>query len=347
MIDIKDYGYNYLEEDNTEFIPGRIIAVYKGLYKVITNHGEVNAKLKSNIYYKELSDELFPVVGDFVLLKFIENSESLIVKTLERKSYFSRRDPQKNGGTGDLKYEQGIVANFDYVFIMCSLNYDFNLRRIERYLTISWQSGGIPVILLTKSDLVDDYSEKIRAVCNIAIGVSVIAISSKTGEGLEQISEYLKPKKTIVFLGSSGVGKSSLVNALAGFELMKVNDIREDDSKGRHTTTHRQLVLLDNKVMIIDTPGMRTLGMWDVSEGLGETFLDIEELFYNCKFSDCKHINEPGCAVLYAIKTETLNNSRWQNYLKLKREAKFLDKKANKQKQIKPKYTRKNKYKDF
>ncbi len=343
MIDISDYGFaSSLElDENIEYIPARVTAVHRELYGVICCYGETNAKLKSSIFYNSSTNELYPTVGDYVLLQYNEMGDSLIAKTCKRKSLFTRKSPDIGRG------EQAVAANFDYVFIIVSLNHDFNIKRIERYLTSAWQSGATPVIVLTKADLVDDYSEQILAVESIAIGVDIFAVSAKTGLGLEQLNEYLKPRKTIVFLGSSGVGKSSLVNALAGEDIMKVNNIREDDSKGRHTTTHRQLIKLQNGVMIIDTPGMRELGMWDVSTGLGEAFTDVEDLLCKCKFSDCTHGNEPGCAVNLAIASGELDESRWKNYLQLKREAKFSDNKAKvaeiKQQKSKVKYKKHNK----
>jgi len=266
--------------------------------------------------------EVYPTTGDFVLINYNSSGDSQIIKTLNRKSFFSRRDPSPGRG------EQAVAANFDYVFIMQSLNFDFNIKRLERYVTLAWQSGAIPVIILTKADLVDDCNGQVRAVERIAEGVGIYAVSAKTGYGITDISEYLKPRKTIVFLGSTGVGKSSLVNALAGDEIMTVNEIREDDSKGRHTTTHRQLIMLNSGAMIIDTPGMRELGMWDVSKGLGEAFTDVESYFDKCRFSDCRHQSEPGCAVRAAIENGELQLERWNSYINLKREAKFTDDKA-------------------
>ena len=177
------------------------------------------------------------------------------------------------------------------------------------------------MILLTKADLVEDYWEYLTQVERVAAGVNTHVVSAHTGYGLERLNAYLQPGKTVVFLGSSGVGKSSLVNALAGEEIMSVSTIREDDSKGRHTTTHRQLIRLKSGVMIIDTPGMRELGMWDVSEGLGDAFADVEQFIGKCRFSDCKHETEPGCAIKAAIATGELDASRWESYRKLKEEA--------------------------
>lgn len=321
MIDLDNYGFTdffkaQIEVENT--LPARVTAVHKGRYEIICEHGLTSAQLKTAVYYNDTFAE-FPTTGDFVSIQYNSAGESLIVQTLERKTYFSRRDPTPGRG------EQAVAANFDYVFIMQSLNHDFNLKRLERYLTLSWQSGAQPVIVLTKADLVDDYTEQQDTIEGIAPGVPAVDVSSQTGQGLEQLAEYLKPSKTIVFMGSSGVGKSSLVNALAGEEIMAVNEIREDDSRGRHTTTHRQLVMLTSGVMIIDTPGMRELGMWDVSIGLDEAFADVEEYLGQCRFSDCHHGSEPGCAIAGAIQRGDLSAERWQSYLRLQKEAKFSE----------------------
>lgn len=340
---IKDYGYNDfykmqieklgLQED--KLIPARIVEVHREQYKIITELGEKNGKLKGSSFYNNKAINEYPVAGDFVVVKPNPYGEDIIYEVLERKSKFSRIDSFN-------KIEQVVAANFDYVFIMTSLNHDFNIRRIERYLTSAWQSGAQPVVVLTKADLCSDYSYYKEEIEKIAIGVKVIAVSSYTGEGINELDSFIKPSKTIVLLGSSGVGKSSLVNAIAGEEIMKVNDIRENDSKGRHTTTHRQLIMLKNGTMIIDTPGMRELGMWDVLEGLDNAFSDIEELSTRCRFRDCSHQSEPGCAVREALESGELPMERWENYIKLRKEARFAELKESVDRRIKEKARHKN-----
>lgn len=311
-MNLYDYGY-VPNMENLPGIPARVTAVHKERYEIVCQHGITHARLKTKEYY--CGDELFPTAGDFVAINYIPNGDSQILATLPRRTFFSRREP------GAVLKDQAVAANFDYVFIMQSLNMDFNPKRLERYLTLAWQSGATPVILLTKADLVEDDWEYICQVERVAAGVNTHVVSARTGYGLEALNAYLQPGKTLVFLGSSGVGKSSLVNALAGETIMTVNGIREDDSKGRHTTTHRQLIRLKSGVMIIDTPGMRELGMWEVSEGLADAFADVEQYLGKCRFSDCTHNTEPGCAVKAAIESGELDISRWESYRKLKEEA--------------------------
>ena len=311
-MNIEDYGI----VPNCEHLPGipaRVTAVHKERYEIVCEHGITHARLKAKEYYVDTQD--FPTTGDFVMIHYIDNGDSQIIATLPRKTFFSRREP------GPVPRDQAVAANFDYVFIMQSLNLDFNPKRLERYLTLAWQSGATPVILLTKADLAEDYWDYLTQVDRVAAGVNIHVVSAHTGYGLPRLNAYLQPGKTVVFLGSSGVGKSSLVNALAREEIMAVSAIREDDSKGRHTTTHRQLIRLQSGVMIIDTPGMRELGMWDVSEGLDQAFADVESYLGKCRFSDCKHEREPGCAIRAAIEAGQLDISRWESYQKLSEEA--------------------------
>lgn len=320
-MDLKKYGFMPdMMPENAQGIPARITAVHKERYALVFEYGETYGRLKTKEYF--VGFEEFPTTGDFVMINYIPGSDSQIIKTLPRRTFFSRRDPTPGRG------EQAVASNFDYVFIIQSLNHDFNAKRLERYLTLAWQSGAAPVVVLTKADLVDDSSPYIRTVKSYAAGLPVCAVSSKTGSGLKALSAYMSPGKTVVFLGSSGVGKSSLVNALADEDIMTVNEIREDDSKGRHTTTHRQLIMLKSGAMIIDTPGMRELGMWDVTNGLGEAFADVEQYLGKCKFSDCNHQTEPGCAIKEAIANGELSRERWESYIKLKAEAKYSDNKS-------------------
>ncbi len=321
-MNIIDYGFDYnMISDSCSGIPARITSVHKGRFGIVSDYGEGFAQLKGTQYYFE--DGVFPTVGDFVLIDYNRDGDSRIIKTLERRTFFSRRDPDKGRG------EQAIAANFDYVFIMQSMNHDFNSRRLERYLTAARQSKAEPVIVLTKADLTDDYLPCILDASSVAEGVKICIVSSRTGYGMNELMPYLRKGKTLVLLGSSGVGKSSLVNALAGEEIMDVNGIREDDSKGRHTTTHRELIMLKNGVMIIDTPGMRELGMWDVSEGLGDAFSEVEALAKLCRFRDCSHGTEPGCAVREAVRNGELDEKRLESYKKIKAEAKYSDNSAD------------------
>jgi len=303
-------------------IPARVTAVHKERYALVCDRGECYGRLKSAVYFNGGAEE-FPTTGDFVLISYNELGDSIIHQTLPRRSLFARKNPTL--GEGD----QVVAANFDSVFIMQSLNHDLNPKRLERYLTLAWQSGAVPVVVLTKADLVDSYAEQMNTILRVAAGVDVFAVSAKTGFGFDALNAYLKPGKTIVLLGSSGVGKSSFVNALAGGEVMAVKEIREDDSKGRHTTTHRQLIRLDSGVMIIDTPGMRELGMLDASAGLHESFADVEQYFPLCRFSDCSHEREPGCAVQAAIQAGELPLSRFESYKKLQRESQYAASQAD------------------
>ncbi len=322
---INDYGYkekNLRELENGQLV-ARIISTHKERYEIVCNNGQGYAKIKRGCYYDN-PNSIYPTTGDFVIIEWNETGDSMIIETLKRASSFSRA-----ASTSDRnhelhnQHEQLVASNFDYVFIMQSLNNNFNLHRIERYLSLAWESGGIPVIILTKSDLVDNVQDYIDEVQNIAFGVDIYAVSCKTKYGLDDINKYFGAGNTIVFLGSSGVGKSTLVNTLYGEEIMITSEIRANDSRGRHTTTSRNLIMLPNGAMIIDTPGMRELGMWNSDDGIDKTFQDIDKYIGMCKFSDCTHTNEPGCKILEAIENGELSKERYDQYVKLKNEVKF------------------------
>ncbi|MDR0464413.1 MAG: ribosome small subunit-dependent GTPase A [Treponema sp.] len=354
LIDLKDYGFTGADifaaqeiikgKNQQGFLPARIIESRRERYRVICEYGEAPAEIKGSFFHnleaedpfdeKKLNEDAFsqfrepsafPVVGDFVVMRYNEHGSSLIDTVLKRRSRFSRVDflGHEEGYVKNVK-EQVNSANFDYVFIMSSMNFDLNLNRLARYLTAVLQSGGFPVFVLTKSDLVEDPSAQAAEVRKIAREVPVIAVSGKTGRGIEDLMPFLEPAKTVVFLGSSGVGKSSLLNYLAGQELMEVKTIREDDSKGRHTTTYRQLFRLSSGALVIDTPGMREMGLWDSQEGISLAFAEVEELFLKCRFSDCTHQSEPGCAVLAALEDGSLSAPQWKTYLAQSRENAFV-----------------------
>ena len=342
-MNIKDYGLkeNLIKNIDESKTIARIIATHKDRYEIVCNNGQGFAKIKRGCYYDN-PNSIYPTTGDFVIIEWNSTGDSMICETLKRESSFSRTasSSDRNHELHN-QHEQLVAANFDYVFIMQSLNNNFNLHRLERYLSLSWESGAIPVIILTKSDLVENIQEYIEQVESIAFGVDVYAVSCITGYGLDSIKKYFSKGNTIVFLGSSGVGKSTLVNTLYGDNVMKTSDIREEDSRGRHTTTSRNLIMLPNGAMIIDTPGMRELGMWNAENGINKTFQDIEQYIGMCKFSDCTHTNEPGCKILEAIVNGEIEQERFEQYLKLQKESRYntdsnqyLQEKKNKFKEI-------------
>ncbi|WP_217588250.1 ribosome small subunit-dependent GTPase A [Lentibacillus saliphilus] len=308
---------DFVTRFSDEWTVGRVIGQGKNVYKLITNSGDAHGKLSGKFQYDTMDQADLPVVGDWVVLRQTDGDPLAIIQgVLNRKSVFSRNAP------GDNVEEQVIAANIDTVFLVNALNNDFNVRRIERYLTLVWESGANPVIILTKADLCTDADEKLREVEDIAIGVPIHLTSSVTNQGIGDIKHYFTEGQTIGLLGSSGVGKSTLTNILLGHDQQSVNTIRQDD-KGRHTTTSRDLILLE-KGMIIDTPGMRELQLWSSDEGLSQTFQDIKDLEMACKFRDCTHDREPGCAVKGAIEDGTLRSDRYESYLKLNREIEYL-----------------------
>ena len=300
---------NNISIDQNKELIGRILSVSKNSFTIGYEDEEIPGKLKGNFYWED--SEQLPVVGDYV--KFIYNplGESMILSVCERKNLLQRPDQAK---TAVMQY---MVANVDYTFIITSLNEDYSYNRIARYVSVVIQGGSVPVVVLTKSDLCSNPGRYIREVESISDKVKVHAISAIYGIGTEELEEYMKPGVTICLLGSSGAGKSTLINSLSGEEIMKTSEVRESDSTGKHTTTHRQLLRLKNGVSIIDTPGMREIGMAMTEEGIDETFSDIVELESRCRFSDCRHDTEPGCAIKAAIASGELSEERYLLYKSL------------------------------
>nr|WP_262499794.1 ribosome small subunit-dependent GTPase A [Planococcus sp. ANT_H30] len=325
MMKIEQYGWNsgWQDKTTTNGTPGRVTLEHKNGYRVVTNDGEWLCSLSGKYRHQHHGIE-FPCVGDWVMVEQMPGEDKGIIHhVLPRTSQFSRKVA---GETSDI---QLIAVNVDVVFLTMSLNDDFNIRRLERYLLAAWDSGSNPIIVLTKKDQCTDITPYLREVENVAFGVPIFAVSAHTSEGIEELQKQLTDSKTGALLGSSGVGKSSLINALSGNEQMVVQDIREDDSKGRHTTTHREMILLPAGGLMIDTPGMREFQLGDYSEGVTAGFSDVEDLALHCRFRDCAHHDEPGCCVQEALRNGKLDAGRYQSYLKLKRELAHMERKSD------------------
>jgi ribosome biogenesis GTPase len=315
---LRKYGLTECFEQEAALYEGlfaaRVSQQHRSMYRIIGEAGELNAVVSGKLAYRADGPPAFPAVGDFVMAdrQDANGGSAVIHRVLRRKSVFTRK------AAGTANEEQVIAANIDTVFICMSLNADFNLRRTERYLTIAWDSQAKPVIVLTKSDLCDDLERRLDEISSAAPGVDVTVCSSENADGLDAVKTYILPGETIAFIGSSGAGKSTLINRLLGEDLLAAKPIRGSDDRGRHTTTHRQLILLPDGGIVIDTPGMRDLSPY--SGDLSKAFGDIEELSRLCRYSDCSHTSEPGCAVRQAIQSGTLSEKRFENYLKLQRE---------------------------
>ena len=306
---LTEYGYNGPDSFPGGDIPGRILAVHRDQYELICLEGICRAILRRSVNFESV-----PTAGDYVRFTFNPIGNGVINALLPRKSVFIRTDSFSGK-------PQPVAANFDYLMITTSLNAELNIRRLERYLSQAGESGAQVVIVLTKLDLCAAPEALIAEVRAAADDIPVVPVSAVTGEGMEELKKYAAPGKTIALIGSSGVGKSTIVNALNGCELMRTGAIREDDAHGRHTTTHRQLLMLESGVMVIDTPGMRNLALWDSPGGVDAAFEDISAMEGQCKFNDCTHTHEPGCALIAAVRAGVIAQERLDSYIKLRGEA--------------------------
>lgn len=317
---IREYGWSdelrlaFEPHAHAGHLPGRIIVQQREAHLVATDAGILNARLSGRLRH-EARESGHPAAGDWVAVAAnAADGTATIHAVLPRRTAFVRR------AADSMQTLQVIAANIDVVFVVTSMNADMNSRRLERFLAAAWQSGGRPVIVLTKSDLCDQAEVQAAEIASLAAGCPVLVVSVRQGVGLAGLMEHIKPGETCVLIGSSGVGKSTLVNALLGEERMATREVRASDARGRHTTSHRQLFLLPGGGLILDTPGIRELGLIDADEGLSTVFDDIERLAGNCRFSDCGHGTEPGCAVRAAVEGGLLDAGRWAHFQKLSRE---------------------------
>jgi ribosome biogenesis GTPase len=312
---------SYLQQGYTV---GRVATEQKNTFLLYTELGELSAEVTGKMRYQSSGRADFPAVGDWVVISLIKGeSRATIHEILPRKSKLSRKT------VGAITEEQILATNVDTVFLVSGLDRDFNVRRIERYLILVWENGTNPVIILNKADLCHEVEQRLTEVEIIAPGVPIIVLSAIENAGIDALIPYLGIGQTVALIGSSGVGKSTITNQLAQKDIQAVQSVREGDNRGRHTTTHRELIVLPSGGLLIDTPGMREIQMWTGSEGFDETFADINTLALACRFRDCQHNKEPGCAVQQALFDGTLDEQRFRNYQKLQQELEYLSRKQD------------------
>jgi ribosome biogenesis GTPase len=325
-MNLKQLGWSpFLEQQSLpeHCIPARVSGENKNFYRVIAVEGEFLAKISGRLSFQLDHRSGFPVVGDWAAIQTIGKDRAIIQHLFPRITALSRKTAGKSAE------QQLVCSNMDYVFVMSSMNQEFSSRRLERYLSIAWESGATPVVILTKADLCANEAQYRAEAEIVSPGVAVHIVSAVTGRGMEIFSKYLSVGTTGVFIGSSGVGKSTILNAISGQSFQKTLPVRESDDRGRHTTTSRQMILIPEKGIIVDTPGMRELGLWDTSNGLSQTFQDLESIAEGCGFRDCKHRDEPRCAVRQAAESGELNFERLESYRKLQAEILYLEAKTD------------------
>jgi ribosome biogenesis GTPase len=311
---------DFVSYDCANLTAGRVTLQHNHIFTVITEAGEVHAQVSGRLRHESISADELPAVGDWVALRLAPgDSNALIQAVLPRRSKFSRKT------AGRATREQVVAANIDTVFLVVGMDNDFSSRRVERYLAAAWESGAAPVVVLNKLDLCADPFARLAAIKGVARAVPVHAISALRGDNLDALAAYCVPRRTVALLGSSGVGKSTLINTLLGENLLTTAAVRQKDNRGRHTTTHRELIFVPGGAMVIDTPGMRELQLWEADEGVQLTFDEIETLARGCRFRDCRHHNEPGCAVRAAVNSGELAPDRLASMLKLQKELAWSD----------------------
>ncbi|MBQ60578.1 MAG: ribosome small subunit-dependent GTPase A [Gammaproteobacteria bacterium] len=321
-----DFFQQQIKEQEESLLPARVYRQDLGRYHLFSSQGELTGILPGRVLQHASSKAQLPTVGDWVLTAPADEkdlSPVVIERTLDRLSKFSRKE------AGDKVEEQVVAANIDTVFIVSGLDDNFNINRLERYLFLTRSSGVTPVIVLNKADLCTDLETRVLALESVAMGTSIHTVSAQAGDGMDELLDYVQPGQTVALLGSSGVGKSTIINALLGYARFDTGDVREDDSKGRHTTTFREMCKLASGGLIIDTPGMREIQIWTDESSLAISFADIDEYAIQCRFSDCQHNSEPDCAVQAAISGGELDSLRLESFRKFDRELTHLAEKQD------------------